>query len=48
MLTLKFALLSALITLAIWKVRARRNWDKLRNYRRAEAIGRLRLREGSC
>lgn len=43
---LKIALLSALITLATWRLRAKRNWRKIRNYRQAEAIGRLRLREG--
>lgn len=43
---IKIALLSALVTFVTWKLRVKRNWRKIRNYRIAEAAGRLRLREG--
>ena len=50
MITLKISLVSILVSLAIWelKIRAktRKVMRKLRNYRRAEAFGRLRLKEG--
>lgn len=45
---LKIALLSALITFAIWKVKAKKagnNWKiRLNNNRKAESAGRLRLK----
>lgn len=45
MLLVKIAVLSGLVTIAIWKIRARKNWQRTRSYRIAEAAGRLRLSE---